>query len=117
MNYTQNRKIAQVTETTLVVGVDIGSQWYYARAFDWRGIEITKKAFRFSNDLDGYTAFEKWVRETAKNSAKMEVLIGCEPTGHYWYTFARYVGLHGMKLAFVNLSPSPKNGHKIGEKS
>ena len=32
----------------------------------------------------------------------MEVLIGCEPTGHYWYTFARYVGLHGMKLAFVN---------------
>ena len=102
MNYTQNRKIAQVTETTLVVGVDIGSQWHYARAFDWRGIEITKKAFRFSNDLDGYTAFEKWVRETAKNSAKMEVLIGCEPTGHYWYTFARYVGLHGMKLAFVN---------------
>ena len=83
MNYTQNRKIAQVTETTLVVGVDIGSQWHYARAFDWRGIEITKKAFRFSNDLDGYTAFEKWVRETAKNSAKMEVLIGCEPTGHY----------------------------------
>lgn len=102
MNYTQNRKIAQVTESTLVVGVDIGSQWHYARAFDWRGIEITKKAFRFSNDLDGYTAFEKWVRETAKNSAKMEVLIGCEPTGHYWYTFARYVGLHGMKLAFVN---------------
>lgn len=60
MNYTQNRKIAQVTETTLVVGVDIGSQWHYARAFDWRGIEITKKALRFSNDLDGYTAFEKW---------------------------------------------------------
>ena len=53
MNYTQNRKIAQVTETTLVVGVDIGSQYHYARAFDWRGIEITRKAFRFSNDLDG----------------------------------------------------------------
>lgn len=102
MNYTQNRKIAQVTETTLVVGVDIGSQYHYARAFDWRGIEITRKAFRFSNDLDGYAAFEIWVRETVEKSAKMEVLIGCEPTGHYWYTFARYIGLHGMKLAFVN---------------
>ena len=66
MNYTQNRKIAQVTETTLVVGVDIGSQWHYARAFDWRGIEITKKAFRFSNDLDGYTAFEKWFMRPLK---------------------------------------------------
>ena len=52
MNYTQNRKIMQVTEMTLVVGVDIGSQWHYARAFDWRGIELTRKVFRFSNDLD-----------------------------------------------------------------
>lgn len=52
MIYTQNRKIMQVTETTLVVGVDIGSQWHYARAFDWRGIELTRKVFRFSNDLD-----------------------------------------------------------------
>ena len=102
MNYTQNRKIMQVTETTLVVGVDIGSQYHYARAFDWRGIEITRKAFRFSNDLDGYEVFETWVRETAEKSAKMEVLIGCEPTGHYWYTLASYVRQHGMKLAFVN---------------
>ena len=87
MNYTQNRKIMQVTETSLVVGVDIGSQYHYARAFDWRGIEITRKAFRFSNDLDGYAAFETWVRETAEKSAKMEVLIGCQPTAHYSSSF------------------------------
>ena len=29
MNYTQNEKIEQVTDTTLVVGVDIGSQTHY----------------------------------------------------------------------------------------
>ena len=40
MNYTQNRKIAQVTETTLVVGVDIGSQWHYARE-----LRLQKKHF------------------------------------------------------------------------
>ena len=102
MNYTQNRKIMQVTEMTLVVGVDIGSQWHYARAFDWRGIELTRKVFRFSNDLDGYIAFEEWVQNVSTKSAKMEILIGCEPTGHYWFTFAKYVKEHGMKLAFVN---------------
>lgn len=37
MNYTQNSKIAQVTERTLVVGVDIGSETNFARAFNWRG--------------------------------------------------------------------------------
>ena len=35
MNYTQNHKIAQVTESTLVVGVDIGSEQHYARAWEW----------------------------------------------------------------------------------
>lgn len=102
MNYTQNCKITQVTETTLVVGVDIGSQWHYARAFDWRGIELTRKVFRFSNDLDGYIAFEEWVQNVSAKSAKMDILIGCEPTGHYWFTFAKYVKERGMKLAFVN---------------
>ena len=32
MNYTQNEKIEQVTNETLVIGVDIGSQTHYARA-------------------------------------------------------------------------------------
>ena len=102
MNYTQNRKIKQVTEKTLVVGVDIGSQWHYARAFDWRGIELTRKVLRFSNDLNGYIAFEEWVQSVSEESAKMDIIIGCEPTGHYWFTFAKYVKEHGMKLAFVN---------------
>ena len=39
MNYTQNEKIEQVTDSTIVVGVDIGSQIHYARAFDNRGRE------------------------------------------------------------------------------
>jgi len=47
MNYTQNEKIEQVTDTTMVVGVDIGSQTHYARAFDNRGRELTKRVFHF----------------------------------------------------------------------
>ena len=47
MNYTQNEKIEQVTDTTMVVGVDIGSQTHYARAFDNRGRELTKRVFYF----------------------------------------------------------------------
>ncbi len=51
MNYnTQNKKIASITEKTLVVGIDVGSQVHYARAFDWRNFEYSKKAFAFSND-------------------------------------------------------------------
>ena len=48
MNYTQNEKIEQVKESTLVLGVDIGNSEHYVRAFDYRGRELTRKVFRFS---------------------------------------------------------------------
>ena len=42
MNYTQNEKIMSITERTLVIGIDIAKQFQYARAFDYRGIELSK---------------------------------------------------------------------------
>ena len=65
MNYTQNQKIEQVTESTLVLGVDIGSFEHYARAFDYRGRELTRKVFRFSTDINGSTAFMTWLHKYA----------------------------------------------------
>lgn len=47
MNYTQNEKIEQVTDSTMVVGVDIGSQIHYARAFDNRGPNLQNVFFLF----------------------------------------------------------------------
>lgn len=53
MNCKQNQKINQVKDNTLVVGIDIGSTIHYARAFDWRGIELGK-VFKFSNSREGF---------------------------------------------------------------
>lgn len=102
MNYTQNEKIEQVTESTLVLGVDIGSSEHYVRAFDYRGRELTRKVFRFSTDINGFNSFYDWVTQICIKHGKNEAMIGCEPTGHYWYTFYQFVKDHGMKLAFVN---------------
>lgn len=45
MNYnTQNAKIASITEKTLIVGIDIGGETHFARAFDWRNYEYTVKS-------------------------------------------------------------------------
>ena len=86
MNYTQNSKIAQVSESTLVIGVDIGSENHFARVFDWRGTELTRKVFRFSNTLDGYEHFGEWAVDWQTRSDKSDIIVGCEPTGHYWFT-------------------------------
>ncbi len=102
MNYKQNAKIEQVNENTLVIGVDIGCETHYTRAFDYRGREISKRVFKFSSNLQGFTYFYGWVMELCRRAEKTEILVGCEPTGHYWYTFEKYLREHGMKLVFVN---------------
>ena len=102
MNYTQNAKIEQVTETTMVIGVDIGSRTHYARAFDYRGVELTRKVFTFANDLEGFNSFNQWAERIKTETAKTNVLIGCEPTGHYWFALAKHVRDHQMTLVMVN---------------
>ncbi len=102
MNYTQNEKIEQVTDTTLVIGVDIGSRTHYARAFDNRGRELTKKVFTFNNDIEGFNSFYHWADAIRTENNKTIVIIGCEPTGHYWFALANYVSDRQMMLVMVN---------------
>lgn len=113
MDYTQNIKIAQVTEKTLVVGVDIGSETNYARAFNWRGQELSKKVFRFSNSLEGFQSFIEYLKSYQTIASTEQIIVGCEPTGHYWFNLARYLnaqhickaGLQGLgKAAFATVN-------------
>ena len=53
MSITQNEKISQVKDTTLVVGIDVSSETHYARAFDWRGLELAK-VFKFESASYGF---------------------------------------------------------------
>ena len=102
MNYTQNKKIEQVSESTISVGVDIGSELNFARAFDWRGAEVTKKVFKFGNDIEGFNAFSEWMDDVLRRTAKSELIVGCEPTGHYWFPLARYLKERKIRLVIVN---------------
>ena len=102
MNLTQNDKLNQVTADTLVVGVDIGSQDHFARAFDWRGFEFTKRAFRFSNTGIGFLSFVRWLYELQNKTSTKKVIVGCEPTGCYWLTFQKFLNEHEIQLVTVN---------------
>ena len=102
MNLTQNDKLNQVTADTLVVGVDIGSQDHFARAFDWRGFEFTKRAFRFSNTGIGFLSFVRWLYELQNKTGTKKVIVGCEPTGCYWLTFQKFLNEHEIQLVTVN---------------
>lgn len=102
MNYTQNKKIKQVKETTLVIGIDVGSEYHYARAFDWRGYEYSKRALKFNNTELGFREFKGWIEQIQKAYGKGAVLPGMEPTGHYWFNLGKYLMDQGMNPVLVN---------------
>lgn len=101
MSITQNEKISQVSETTLVVGIDISSETHYARAFDFRGREVGK-LFKFCSDIAGFAAFEQWIEKTKAQASKTSVIIGAEPTAEYWFTLAEYLKTRNLKFVFVS---------------
>lgn len=103
MNYnTQNAKIASITEKTLIIGIDVGSETHFARAFDWRNFEYSKKPLAFSNNEEGFLTFKTWVDEIAEKHGKAVVIPGMEPTGHYWFSLGKFLQDNGLKPVHVN---------------
>ena len=77
MNLTQNGRLNQVSSETLIVGVDVGSQTHFCRAFDWRGFELSRRAFKFSNTGLGFLAFLRWTEELMNKAGMKKVIVGC----------------------------------------
>jgi transposase len=101
MNYNQNKRIMQINEQTLIVGVDIAKEKHVARAQDFRGIEYGK-TLNFSNSNRGFIEFYEWLAKLCAEHAKNNVIVGMEPTGHYWFCLAKFLRQNGIKIAIVN---------------
>ncbi|MDQ0163951.1 IS110 family transposase, partial [Aeribacillus alveayuensis] len=101
MNCTQNRKIEQVTDQTLVIGMDIAKQKHYAAIVDARGREL-KKRFPVFQSRAGFEQFYALIQEAMREFGKTEVIVGIEPTGHYWLNLAYFLEEKGIPLVMVN---------------
>ena len=102
MTNSQNLKFNAIENTDAIVGIDIAKNVHWAGIILPNGKEI-KKSFSFNNNRKG---FESLV-ETVKNVLTMlnfkNVIIGMEPTGHYWKSCARYLKkIDWIKVVTVN---------------
>ena len=85
----------------MVIGIDIGSQKHWARAFDNRGIELSKKAFGFSNTSAGFASFEVWYEGQRCAAGLKRIMVGLEPTGHYWFNVNQFLTENGIQVVLV----------------
>lgn len=98
-----NEKIEAISFSTLVVGVDIAKRDQWARFVDCRGVEHGK-ALKFENNKNGFYAILTKIAELCKEYDFTNVVVGMEPTGHYWKAFANFL-LKQAKITVVLVNP------------
>ena len=99
---TQNAKIEAITEKTLILGIDVGSETHYARAFDYRGISIQGSHLSLATQSEGFVTFKEWILDLKDRHEKDKVVPGMEPTGHYWFNLGKFPQDNEMKPVLVN---------------
>ena len=94
-------KLEAITLSTLVVGVDIAKETQWARFVDYRGLE-SGKVLKFHNGKDGFDSILASIEAICKSKRFDNVIVGMEPTGHYWKPLANYLIMHEIKVVMVN---------------
>ena len=100
-HFGQNEKLAFVSGK-LLVGCDIGSEKHFARAISPDGVELSKKPFSFTNDEEGFKKAFTWMAVLAQQNNLDQIVLGLEPTAHYWFNFHNYMVEHGVTVVTVN---------------
>lgn len=100
--FTKNDKLTFISDEMLIVGCDIGSENHYIRAIDTRGRELSKEVFGFSNNEEGFASAKAWMLNLAAVNDKKQIVLGLEPTGHYWFVLAAWMVSNGISVVQVN---------------
>ena len=100
--FTKDDKLTFITDDMLIIGCDVGSETHYARAIDLRGRELSRNPFSFRNDSDGFQSAKQWALDLAARHQKKQIVLGLEPTGHYWFCLAAWMVSNGISVVQVN---------------
>jgi transposase len=100
--FDKNDKLSFISDDMLILGCDVGSESHYLRAIDTRGRELSKSAFEFSNSLEGFQAAKDWAVKLVAANGKNQIVLGLEPTGHYWFCLATWMIANGISVVQVN---------------
>jgi len=97
-------KIMRVTDKTIIVGVDVAKKEHWARVTDYRGVDLCKP-IKVLNSEEGFDNLMLRVEKIRTVKGCDKVMVGMEPSGHYWKAFGWYLYLHPTSPALVGVNP------------
>jgi transposase len=97
-------KLLRVTERTIIVGVDIAKKEHWARITDYRGVDLCKP-IKVLNNEESFDRLMARVEVLRQKHRYEQVMVGMEPSGHYWKPFGWYLCLHQSSPVVVGVNP------------
>jgi transposase len=105
----------RIGSTSLVVGVDVGKA-YNAVGFMNQEGKVLGSCAKVYNSREGFEQFMKMVEDLKARYGLKDVLIGMEPTGHYWRKLAYFAKEHGYEVRFIRTT-ALKHHRELDESS
>ena len=93
-------KRQRINRATLVVGVDVGKASNAVGFMDKEG-NVLGSCAKLYNSREGFGQFIKMTEGFKERQGMKDVLIGLEPTGHYWRKLAYFAKDQGYEVRFV----------------
>lgn len=105
----------RIKKTTLVIGMDIGCEFNAMGLMNKEG-KVLGRYPKIYNSRGGFNYFTKVIEDTKGKHGLKDVLIGMEPTGHYWRKIAYNALEKGYDVKFIRTT-ALKHQRELDESS
>ncbi|GIP14348.1 IS110 family transposase [Paenibacillus macerans] len=99
---TTNQRIERITMQHAIIGIDIAKDVHAAQVTDFRGRVLTPRHLSFANTREGFEKLLRWTCDVQDKHHLSSLIIGMEPTGHYWFNLANWLREQGITVVLVN---------------
>ncbi|MDE2028684.1 MAG: IS110 family transposase [Candidatus Omnitrophica bacterium] len=96
----QAQRRQKITKKTLIIGMDIGSEFNAMALMNEAG-EVIGRYPKVYNSRGGFESFREAIEVAKREKSFRTVLIGMEPTGHYWRKIAYFAKECGYDVRFI----------------
>jgi transposase len=111
----QVEKRQRITGATLIVGMDIGCEFNAMCLMNKEGTVLGRYP-KIYNSRKGFDYFHAVIEAAKKKYRCADVLIGMEPTGHYWRKIAFFAIDKGYEVRFIRTT-ALKHQRELDESS
>lgn len=93
----------QLIQGALILGCDVAKRNHWFQAMLPSGISLGK-AFSIKNSREGFESLLQRIESLKKAHQCKKVIIGLEPTGHYWKPLVYFLIANGCEVVLINPS-------------